>query len=115
MTFDEYQRTALSTDSFGPDAHSASITNPAYVAKVLGLVGEAGEVAEKFKKLIRDQREPTEEERKELLKELGDVLWYVAVVAKYLGSDLDNVAAVNLKKLADRQGRGVIKGTGDNR
>lgn len=115
MTFDEYQDQALTTDSFHKIDGTRSVTDPAYVAKILGLVGESGEVAEKYKKIIRDGREVNEDDRRELLKELGDVLWYIAVLARYLDSDLEPVAQSNLTKLADRSARGVIKSKGDNR
>lgn len=116
MTFDEYQAKALTTDAFYKKGMQLDIMEPAYVAKILGLVGESGEVAEKFKKLIRNNNgEVTEADRKDLLKELGDVLWYIAVLAEYLGSDFESVAQANLDKLADRDARGVIKSEGDNR
>lgn len=117
MNFSEYQNQALETDSFGKqDPKNIRLTDPAYVAKILGLVGEAGEVAEKYKKLIRDGLDqPDSEAKQELLKELGDVLWYIAVLTNYLGDDLETVAQINLDKLSDRRSRGVIKGKGDNR
>lgn len=116
MTLDEYQKKALTTDHFADQAKSAAVTDPAYVAKILGLVGESGEVAEKYKKIIRNQAgELTEENRRELAKELGDVLWYIAVLARYLDTDLEEVALVNLEKLADRKQRNVIASSGDNR
>ncbi len=116
MTFEEYQRRALTTDSFGAPTAKRAITDPGYVAKILGLVGEAGEVAEKYKKMIRDGIEhPSEEQTQELRKELGDVLWYIAVLSEYLGITIEEVAQINLDKLADRHARGVIKSKGDNR
>lgn len=116
MTFDDYQKQAMAMDVFPWKGDPPKLTDPAYVAKILGLVGEAGEAADKFKKLIRDEKDqPDESERQELLKELGDVLWYIAVLAKYLGSDLDPVAKNNIEKLADRKSRGVLKSKGDNR
>lgn len=78
----------------------------------LKLAGEAGEVAEKFGKWVRDGGSLNDEA---IIKELGDVLWYVAVLANELGYDLSEVAEVNLSKLRDRMERGVIKGSGDNR
>ena len=83
---------------------------------VLGLAGEAGEVAEKTKKLIRDTNgEITADFRKEIAKELGDVLWYVAGIASVLGLTLTKIARQNIEKLFSRKRRGKIKGSGDNR
>lgn len=83
---------------------------------VLGLVGESGEIAEKFKKWIRDHNSDEHKiDREDVAKELGDVLWYIAVLADYLDLDLDDVAQSNLAKLASRQARGVLGGAGDHR
>ena len=83
---------------------------------MLGLVGESGEVAEKFKKLVRDKQGIlTDDDRTEILKELGDVLWYVNAVAHLLGSSLEEVARMNNQKLASRQARQQLHGQGDNR
>jgi NTP pyrophosphatase (non-canonical NTP hydrolase) len=75
------------------------------------LTGEAGEVAEKVKKMVRDGTLDTEG----LKKELGDVLWYLAALASDLGVTLEEVAAGNVTKLRSRAERGVIGGSGDNR
>mgnify|MGYP003112955711 FL=1 len=83
-----------------------------YFENVLGLVGEAGEVAEKIKKQLRDDTEVASEE---IQRELGDVLFYVAALSNLYGSNLEAVAKMNLDKLNDRQKRGVLKGEGDNR
>jgi NTP pyrophosphatase (non-canonical NTP hydrolase) len=110
MTFDEYQKQALTTvisndDSFKDTLHW-----------VLGINGEAGEVAEKIKKIIRDKNgEISQADKEELAKELGDVLWYLAVFAHDLGYTFDDVAQSNLTKLQSRKNRGVLGGTGDNR
>lgn len=83
---------------------------------VLGLVGESGEIAEKMKKLIRDHAsDESKIDREDIKKELGDVLWYAAVLANYLGISLEDVAQTNVDKLASRAERGVIGGSGDNR
>lgn len=83
---------------------------------ILGLVGEAGEVAEKFKKLYRDkQGEITEEFKQDIKKELGDVLWYISDLSSLLAIDLNDVAKHNIAKLESRRDRGTIQGSGDNR
>jgi NTP pyrophosphatase (non-canonical NTP hydrolase) len=80
----------------------------------LGLTGEAGEIANKVKKVQRDNR-LVSDVRDDLASELGDVLWYVAALATELGLDLDDLAYDNLQKLNSRAVRGVIGGSGDNR
>jgi NTP pyrophosphatase (non-canonical NTP hydrolase) len=86
------------------------------VYPTLGLAGEAGEVAEKVKKLIRDDAGVLSDERRAAIaKELGDVLWYVAQVATEAELDLDEIAAANLQKLLSRAERGVLQGSGDDR
>ena len=82
------------------------------VENALGLVGEAGEVAEKVKKYLRDD---TKVNQKEIVKELGDVLFYTTALANYFYSNLPEVMEVNMDKLNDRAKRGVIRGSGDNR
>jgi NTP pyrophosphatase (non-canonical NTP hydrolase) len=86
----------------------------------LGLAGESGEVAEKIKKLWRNQGQTgasglSAEKREELVKELGDVLWYVNAMCREMGVTMDEVAAKNAAKLSDRAARNVIKSEGDNR
>jgi len=82
----------------------------------LGLCGEAGEVAEKVKKMIRDDGGVLSDARREALaRELGDVLWYVAQLATEAGLELDAVAAANLEKLLSRRERNVLQGSGDTR
>lgn len=83
---------------------------------LLGLVGETGEIAEKAKKIVRDRDSDFSQwDAANLKKELGDSLWYIAVIADYFGIPLDDVAQLNIAKLADRQRRGVIGGRGDGR
>lgn len=110
MNFNEYQKKALSTvlttdDSFKDLLHW-----------VLGINGESGEIAEKVKKIIRDKNgKVSPEDKKELAKEIGDVLWYLAVLAEDLGVSLEDIAQQNLDKLQSRKQRGVLGGSGDNR
>lgn len=105
-----YQEKATKTAFFDPQ-----VLNP-IAAVTLGLTGETGEVAEKIKKLFRnDKGALTDETREELKRELGDVLWYISQLARLLDISLDDVAAANIEKLADRNKRGVIKSSGDNR
>lgn len=82
----------------------------------LGLTGEAGEVAEKIKKIIRDKNGSIGmADRDAIAKELGDVLWYIANFASELNYNLSDIAAMNLAKLASRKERDVLKGSGDYR
>ncbi len=114
MQLSDYSKKAISTDLY--NNKNQAIDSHAMLEKVFGLVGEAGEVAEKFKKILRDKAgEATEEDKKELMKELGDVLWYVNSVGMYLGYSLDEIAQSNLDKVLSRKSRGVTKGSGDNR
>jgi NTP pyrophosphatase (non-canonical NTP hydrolase) len=86
------------------------------VYPTLGLAGEAGEVAEKVKKLLRDDGGVMSDERRAALAgELGDVLWYVAQVATEAHLDLEEIAQANLDKLLSRKERGVLSGSGDSR
>jgi NTP pyrophosphatase (non-canonical NTP hydrolase) len=83
---------------------------------ILGLAGEAGEIANKYKKVLRDDEgKLTDEKREALIDELGDVLWYCAALARDLGTDLEQVARKNLSKLGERLAKGTIKGSGDKR
>lgn len=86
------------------------------VYPVLGLVGEAGEIANKLKKVARDEDGQTSvAKQKELAEETGDVLWYVAAVTRELRIKLSDIADSNLAKLFSRQKRGVLGGSGDGR
>lgn len=80
----------------------------------LGLAGEAGEIANKVKKIMRDGTK-AEAMRESLLAEIGDCLWYLAALASDLDADLGEIAHTNIQKLNDRQKRGVITGSGDAR
>jgi NTP pyrophosphatase (non-canonical NTP hydrolase) len=109
MDFSEYQRLSRRTATY-PHA-GEDMTYPA-----LGLCGEAGEVAEKIKKTIRDDDGVLSEERRDALaRELGDVLWYTAQLATEAGLELEQIAQDNLDKLLSRQERGVLRGSGDDR
>ena len=103
MDLNDYQLKAISTAIYP--------TGYRVIYPTLGLTGEAGEVAEKVKKTLRDGGLNVES----LRKELGDVLWYLAALARDLGLTLEEIAQENLKKLQDRKDRGVLKGSGDDR
>lgn len=109
MTFAEYQKNSQRTALY------PNIGNN-YIYPTLGLASEAGEVAGKIKKIIRDKGGLVNDaDRQELEKELGDVLWYIAQIATELKIDLDNIATHNLEKLLSRLERNKIGGNGDNR
>ena len=82
------------------------------IENTLGLVGESGEVAEKIKKLFRDKNKFSDED---VLKELGDVLFYVVALSNIFGGNLKKTMEMNMAKLDDREQRGKLKGSGDNR
>lgn len=107
-TLNEYQEGALET-AFFPIQHNV-------IYPTLGLTGEAGEVADKVKKIIRDKDGIlTQTDAVEIAKELGDVLWYIAVLSDKLGFTLQEVAQMNYDKLKSRQQRNKLSGNGDNR
>lgn len=103
MTFKEYQASAFSTAL-------ETAKNTSYM--VMGLCGESGEIANKSKKVIRDNKDWN---REDLISELGDVLWYVAGMATLHNIELQEIANKNIEKLFSRKERGVIQGSGDNR
>lgn len=108
MNLNEYQIETFKTATYPED------TGLYYTA--LGLAGEAGEVCNKVKKVIRDNNGILpDDKRAELKDEVGDVLWYVSELSRVLGFSLADVAAHNIKKLASRQQRGVLSGSGDAR
>ena len=109
LSFQQYETRAGETARY-PGRGSGSLVYP-----VLGLNGEAGEVAEKLKKIVRDRGGEVGDERAALIKELGDVLWYVAACCHELGVSMEEVAQGNLEKLASRRERGVLHGSGDER
>jgi NTP pyrophosphatase (non-canonical NTP hydrolase) len=109
MDLNTYQQAAGRTALY-PDRGQ----NPLY--PTLGLCGEAGEVADKVKKVMRDDGGVFSAERRQAIAlELGDVLWYVAQLAHELGLSLEEIASANLAKLADRADRQVLGGSGDRR
>lgn len=116
LTLDDYQQGAIGTAIYPGKGGFLGLS---YVA--LKLNGEAGEFAEHLGKAIRDENFAVMNadllpERKALLvKELGDVLWYVAAAAEELDVKLGDIAQGNLDKLADRKARGVLGGSGDRR
>jgi NTP pyrophosphatase (non-canonical NTP hydrolase) len=109
MNMDDYQQAALRT--------AAARDKPNELFHLLlGLVGETGEIAEKAKKIIRDKGSDFSQwDPEDIKKELGDTLWYLAVIADHFDLSLDDVAKHNIAKLADRQRRGVLGGSGDDR
>jgi NTP pyrophosphatase (non-canonical NTP hydrolase) len=109
MNLNEYQTLALRT------ANPRDKKNELFHL-LLGLCGEAGEIAEKTKKIIRDyDSDFSKLDKDDLTKELGDVLWHVATISDYFDIELETVGAVNIKKLASRLERGTLSGSGDNR
>lgn len=106
--FDLYQNWTRTTAIYPSDPPIAGYS---YLA--LGLNGEAGEVAEKLKRVLRDR--PVVIDKRAIIAELGDVLWYIARLADDLGYGLSEVAQANERKLTSRQERGVLKGSGDDR
>ena len=116
MELNQYQRCALETRQY-PEEYKV-------IYPALGMSGEAGEVSDKVKKVLRDLvvvRDANgsivvpEDVRESLAKEVGDVLWYVAIMAYDLGFDLEDIAKMNYEKLISRKNRDKISGSGDNR
>jgi NTP pyrophosphatase (non-canonical NTP hydrolase) len=108
MTLDEYQEQAKTT--------AIPLGDKGLFYASLGLSAEAGEVANKVKKILRDDNGVLSDEKREAIaSELGDVLWYAADLATELGVKLEDVAEQNLSKLKSRQERGQLQGSGDNR
>lgn len=113
MNINDYSARALTTIL---SQHDTKELSAALLSQVFGLAGESGEVAGKFSKLIRDKHgKLSDEDTVEIIKELGDVLWYVNSIADLLGSSLEQVAQANLDKVLSRKERGVVSGSGDNR
>lgn len=109
MDFNEYQKTSRITAIYPKLGEN-------FVYPVLGLVGESGEVAEKVKKVLRDNQGIINQEKKEEIgKELGDVLWYLSQIASELNLSLESIAQNNIEKLQLRAQKGTLHGSGDNR
>lgn len=107
MDLNEYQIKAIKAAFYEKDD---------IVYNALGITGEAGEVADHVKKMLRDDGgKLTAERRLAIVKELGDILWYVANMARRLEVSLETVAQMNLDKIEDRKSRNVQSGSGDNR
>jgi len=109
MEFNDYQKEAAKTAGY-PSIGAK------FIYPTLGLVGEAGEIAEKVKKIFRNHDGVISDEyRESIKKELGDVLWYIAMLSRDFGFELEDVAQLNLAKLASRQERNVVNSEGDDR
>lgn len=115
MEFDKYQKHTQRTAQYKHGA-TRNVRTRDLVYPVLGLNGEAGEVAEKLKRLIREDKQNISDDAREAIAlELGDVLWYVAQSALRLRYKLSDIAQMNIDKLASRRKRNKILGSGDNR
>lgn len=109
MNLNDYQISALKTAR-------PKTANDELFHLLLGLCGESGEIAEKMKKIVRDNNSDFSlVDKADITKELGDVLWHVAVIADYFDVTLDDIGEKNIAKLADRAKRNKISGSGDNR
>lgn len=112
VTLNEYQSMSLETAVY-PDEFKV-------IYPALGITGEAGEVSDKIKKLIRDKGYKgglieDDKDREDIALELGDVLWYVAILANDINYTLEQIAMMNYKKLQKRKEKGKICGSGDHR
>ena len=113
MELDEYQKKAAKYDLAQA---TSDLKEVGFIEKVLGLVGEAGETADKIKKILRDKNGVVSEEDRDLvIKELGDTLWYIASLSRYLDVPLSKVASDNIDKLESRYQRNKLHGEGDKR
>lgn len=109
MEFSEYQKKSWETAIYPKKGNNL-------VYPALGLGGESGEVLEKIKKMMRNEDfKLNEDKKRELKKEIGDVLWYIASLATELKLDLDDIAVENISKLQSRKERSQLHGSGDNR
>lgn len=127
MDFNTYQNKAVETAifenkgqlgflKFQDKSQDGIINFTSFIYPVLGLCGEAGEVAEKIKKIIRDDEGIVSEDKLNAIKkELGDVLWYLAVLSRQFDLDLQTIAEENIEKLQNRKANNTLAGSGDNR
>lgn len=115
MQFKDYQKQSIKTDLFTKPTE-INLLSVGFLEKILGIAGESGELTDKIKKILRDKNgEVSIEDKDDITKELGDILWYVSAVSYYLDIPLEHVAQANIDKLSNRKERGVLKGEGDNR
>ena len=120
---DEILTPGMTLMEYNEEAMNLGFYEDMLIYPALGLAGEAGEVANKVAKLVRDKElmdldpivDLEMEDKLEIARELGDVLWMVTATANDIGFDLDEIAAMNLSKLKDRARRGTLQGSGDNR
>ena len=113
MTLEEYQKKSRETALY---ADNEVFKNSPIIYPTLGLAGESGEVVDKIKKILRNKNgDFTAEDKKDLEKELGDVLWYLSQITTELGLSLDSIAFTNIEKLQSRLKRNAINSVGDNR
>lgn len=113
MEFNEFQKECRKTD-VGTSAQDCLY--PGWLYYILGTVGEAGELAEKIKKLFRDKNGVVDSEfKEEIVKEMGDIQWYMARLADQFDIEFNTIAETNIKKLQSRKKRNKIHGNGDDR
>ena len=108
LDFKEYEKVAMST--------KVGWNNNEILYPLIGMCGETGEVADKIKKVLRDKNgDFSEDDRIEILKEIGDTLWYMTALCHDLGYSLEDAANINLSKIVKRRAENTIHGEGDNR
>lgn len=113
MNVEEYQKWTRTTAKYPKES---ATFEPSIPYLVMGLSGEGGEVANKYKKIIRDKSGViSDSDASEIISELGDVLWYIARLSDEMGYTLSDVMKKNYEKLESRIERGTIGGNGDNR
>jgi NTP pyrophosphatase (non-canonical NTP hydrolase) len=109
MDFKEYQEKSKETMIYPK-------LNPSWIYPALGLSGEAGEISEKLKKILRDKEGKVSDNDKDAIKkEIGDVIWYLSAICTELDLSLDDAAKNNIEKLQSRKNRSALKGKGDYR